>query len=637
MLSPAERLISLFRTIVLVAVAALLITSAALPMPAQNTVPPTAVQAAKMPQFAQRLAHPAAQPASRPNPALARQASRIGPPQGGDIYANGPINGNTDAWAINFGFIVSDTFTLGNGTEGPVTGMSFGAWLFPGDTVTSVQLSISSEPNGGTFYFNQTVNLTQDNCAANLRGFDVCTENTTFTGPNLNAGTYWVNLQNASVPSGDPVYWDENSGVGCQSPGCPSQAEQQGVGTIPSESFTMLGSNGGPTCYGPQGNLQTLFDFTAQQGAGNGVAIDRAGNLYGTTPNGGNNSAGFAYKLAHHLSWLLDPLFSFLGGNTGGEPTGAIIGPNGSLYGGAQGGIQNCGSGGSQYCGLVYNLTPQATACRTSLCSWNENVPYRFSSDSDGSGVINLSTYDSQGNLYGTTSTGGADDFGTVFELTPSGGSWTKTILYSFTGANDGTNPTQILVGNDGNLYGIAGGGVFDGGVVFQLTSSNGQWTQSVIHAFGSEGDSSPAYLVQDGAGNLYGIAENISQLSGVIFAVLKTGSGWGFNQYLVKHNEFDVLNNLTIDTAGNLYGTGYDGSMFRGGRFKPPQDNSHDSYIFKASYANGSWNYQDLEYLSDEYLDSSGSLALDPSGNLYGTTYDCGTNSSGTVWQLSP
>ena len=61
------------------------------------------------------------------------------------------------------------------------------------------------------------------------------------------------------------------------------------------------------------------------------------------------------------------------------------MGPNGSLYGDLEGGIQNCGSDGSQYCGLVFNLTPQPTACRTSLCSWNENVPYRFSSDNDGS------------------------------------------------------------------------------------------------------------------------------------------------------------------------------------------------------------------------------------------------------------
>ena len=194
-----------------------------------------------------------------------------------------------------------------------------------------------------------------------------------------------------------------------------------------------------------------------------------------------------------------------------------------------------------------------------------------------------------------------------------------------------------MLVGNDGNLYGIAAGGVFHNGVVFQLTPSGGKWTQSIVHPFGSEGDSSIGYLVQDGAGNLYGIAHNEGQLAGEIFALLKTGAGWGFSQYAVHHNSFDYLNNLTIDAAGNLYGTGYDGSYFRGSWDKPPLEYTHDSYIFKASYANGTWGYEDLDYLNSQYLDSGGSLALDASGNLYGATGDCGTYNSGTVWQLSP
>jgi hypothetical protein len=105
MQSQAQRLISLFRTIVLAGVTAFLITSAALPMPAQTSVPPMAVQAARLPEFASRLAQPAGRPAARPNPAAARQASRSGPGQGNDLYDNGPINGNADAWDINFGFI----------------------------------------------------------------------------------------------------------------------------------------------------------------------------------------------------------------------------------------------------------------------------------------------------------------------------------------------------------------------------------------------------------------------------------------------------------------------------------------------------------------------------------------------------
>jgi hypothetical protein len=149
-------------------------------------------------------------------------------------YSNGPINGNVDAWTVNFGFIVSDTFNVPyNDTE--ITGVAFGIWLFPGDTLTSAELSITSQENGGTSYFDQTVYFGTGSCTANQYGYNVCQENTSFAGPTLNVGTYWLNLQNASVPSGDPVYWDENSG--------PSSASQSSVGTIPSEAFTVLGTS----------------------------------------------------------------------------------------------------------------------------------------------------------------------------------------------------------------------------------------------------------------------------------------------------------------------------------------------------------------------------------------------------------
>ena len=159
------------------------------------------------------------------------------------LYSNGPIDDDTDAWSINFGFEVSDTFTLASNAN--VNGFKFNAWVFPGDVLNSVQLSITSTEFGGTTYFDQVVAFTQSNCSVNAYGFNVCVETASFSGPNLSAGTYWVNLQNAIVNDGDPVYWDENSGEGCNSPGCPSLASENSVGTIPSESFTVLGNTGG--------------------------------------------------------------------------------------------------------------------------------------------------------------------------------------------------------------------------------------------------------------------------------------------------------------------------------------------------------------------------------------------------------
>ncbi len=162
-----------------------------------------------------------------------------------NLYDNGPTNGTVDAWTINFGFVVSDSFTLVS--DIPVSGVSFAAWLFPGDVLESAELSITSSEFGGTTYFDGIVQLTTSGCARNQLGFNVCTESAVFSDVPLNAGTYWLNLQNAVVNTGDPVYWDENSG--------PSSASSNSVGTIPSESFTlqncMCGCSDRPDCGPP--------------------------------------------------------------------------------------------------------------------------------------------------------------------------------------------------------------------------------------------------------------------------------------------------------------------------------------------------------------------------------------------------
>jgi hypothetical protein len=163
-------------------------------------------------------------------------------------YNNGPINGNVDAWPFDFGFILSDSFVADNNT---VTGFMLGAWEYPGDALSSVQWSITSGPDGGTLYGSGTAsgkNLTDQFISSNGHGFDV--DLITISGLNVavTAGAqYWLNLANGTVPSGDPVYWDENSGLGCTSPGCPSQAYESLVGTVPSESFTINTGGQGTT------------------------------------------------------------------------------------------------------------------------------------------------------------------------------------------------------------------------------------------------------------------------------------------------------------------------------------------------------------------------------------------------------
>ncbi len=161
------------------------------------------------------------------------------------IYDNGPINGTTDAWTINFGYVVSDTFNTSYGYE--QVGFSFGVWEFPGDVMSSVDWSITSGENGGTVYGSGTASgnlLTDRFLSTNQYGYNI----DLITVQNLNldvgSGKYWLNLFNATVSSGDPVYWDENSGAGCRSNGCPSSASESALGTIPSEAFTVTAGYG---------------------------------------------------------------------------------------------------------------------------------------------------------------------------------------------------------------------------------------------------------------------------------------------------------------------------------------------------------------------------------------------------------
>jgi hypothetical protein len=152
----------------------------------------------------------------------------------GDIYDNGPTTGTADGWTINFGFAVTDSFTVASNTS--ANAFAFIFWLSPGDTAPSVDLSIGTSAFGSDVAnFTGLVSTGSTNLGSNQYGFTLEQDSYSFATVNLNADTtYWITLQNASVPSGDPVYWDENSG--------PSQAQENTLGTIPSESFTIPGS-----------------------------------------------------------------------------------------------------------------------------------------------------------------------------------------------------------------------------------------------------------------------------------------------------------------------------------------------------------------------------------------------------------
>jgi hypothetical protein len=155
----------------------------------------------------------------------------------GTVYDNGPVNGQVDAWTINFGFAVSDTFHVDGNTS--LSNISFWAWVEPGDTVTNVEVAIGSNGYFSNNILDTTIELTQSNCFSNNFGFDVCQESGELRYYGLDTGNYYLTLENAVTQEGNPLYWDENSGIGCQSNGCPSSAQESTLGSIPSEAFTL--------------------------------------------------------------------------------------------------------------------------------------------------------------------------------------------------------------------------------------------------------------------------------------------------------------------------------------------------------------------------------------------------------------
>ena len=211
----------------------------------------------------------------------------------------------------------------------------------------------------------------------------------------------------------------------------------------------------GLTIVSPSAQSQTfnvLHSFTGGgDGAspGAGLTMDKAGNLYGTTESGGAsgpNGYGTVFKLAHTRSgWALTPLYSFAGNQDGASPGArVIIGPNGTLYGTTSyGGGSGCGGNG---CGTVFNLRPPMNASTNALMDWTETILYRFTGRDDGAVPVGDIVLDLSGNIYGTTAAGGSSQQGTVYKVIPSNGSWTQNVLWSFTGGNDGGKPATGVI-----------------------------------------------------------------------------------------------------------------------------------------------------------------------------------------------
>lgn len=392
-----------------------------------------------------------------------------------------------------------------------------------------------------------------------------------------------------------------------------------------------------------------VHTFTGDDGSSPyaGVTVDRAGNLYGTTKYGGmagcDLGCGVLFKLAPQGSgWNFTPLYKFANPSDGKSPIARIVfGPDGRLYGTTLIGGNTTVNGGT-----VFTLTPPPTVCRTS-CYWIKTTLWSFGQydgDAHNPGYGDL-VFDAAGNIYGTTEEGGTTQpacgpgCGTVYMLSRSQGSWSETLIYQF-GNGPGYHPyAGVAFDGNGNLYGTTPyGGSGDSGVAYELTPSNGSWSPTILYnfLFHSDGGVPSAGLVPDNAGNLYGATSTGGpDGGGTVFELSPMRLGWNFTLLYSFDSLAHPFANLTMDAAGNLYGTTVSGGRFERGN------------VFKLTPTGDSWTYTSVYDFTggSDGARPYGTVALDSAGILYGTAAGGGsvtgqclvTDGCGVVWQIKP
>jgi uncharacterized repeat protein (TIGR03803 family) len=348
--------------------------------------------------------------------------------------------------------------------------------------------------------------------------------------------------------------------------------------------------------------------------------------------------------------------YKFRGTPDGSEPDGTLLADGaGNFYGTTTGGgLSSCGFS-APFCGVVFKMTLGANG------SWTETVLYKFKGGNDGAGPAGRLLFDSAGNLYGTTETGGnpevcnGEGCGTVFKLSPnSNGTWTENVLHAFLGSTDAAQPALgVVMDAAGNLYGSAGGGCIEecNGTIFKLSpNSNGSWSESILYTFlGGTDGGFPTALTLDSAGSLFattisgGTTNSPCGGCGTVFELSPSENGSWQKTVLYSFNDgLDggfPASGITFDSAGDLYGETFDG-----GSFACPE--SGCGTIYRLTPESGSWKFSVIYTFNgvdgSKGTQPSGGLAIDSAGNFYGTTSGGGNltcnngNGCGTIFKLT-
>jgi uncharacterized repeat protein (TIGR03803 family) len=337
-----------------------------------------------------------------------------------------------------------------------------------------------------------------------------------------------------------------------------------------------------------------------------GVAFDAKGNMYGTTREGGSSNGGTVFRVTPAGKEIV--LYSF-GGSKGAavEPRGGVVlDAIGNMYG-------TTVAGGASRMGTVFKVTP----------SGKGSILYSFEGGTDGGSPLGGLALDPKpGNLYGTTKYGGAFGNGTVFKVTRSG---KETVLYSFTGGTDGTNPESgVILDAKGNVYGTTDLGT---DLVFKVTPSG---KETVLYAF-KDAEFPEGRLVFDAKDNLYGTTAAGGAFGpGAVFKVTPSGKETVLYSFKGGKDGSGPYAGLVFDGKGSLYGTtSGEGDSENGTVFQlTPSHKEIVLYRFKGG--------------TDGATPVAG-LVFDLKGNLYGTTYygggssNCGSGGCGTVFKLVP
>ena len=361
-------------------------------------------------------------------------------------------------------------------------------------------------------------------------------------------------------------------------------------------------------------SLTTLVNFDRVNNGGSpydGLIMDRVGNLYGTSMVGGPNPNGTVFELSGANHEILTTLVTFDGSN-GRMPFGALVSDSsGNLYGTTRG-------GGIFESGTVFELSGAHHETFKTLVSFDGN---------NGAAPTASLISDDMGNLYGTTSSGGLFNHGTVFELSGANHE-ILTTLVNFDG-NNGTGPQGSLhIDAGGNLYGTTAGVSFSG-TVFKLSGVNHEILTTLVDFGGAKGALPVGGIISDIAGNLYGTTStNGGRGLGTLFEL--SGSD---HQTLTNLVNFWIdtggfpRGNLTSDSYGNIYGTGVLGGTNGG---------AYSGTVYKLSGVNHDVLTTLVNFNGIDGSQPNGGLVIDPDGNIFGTTYNGGQFGWGTVFELS-